>query len=267
VVFRRFQREQQQADWLGRSYGTAEEEPDRHGYPGEPDDNDELDEDEDEDEDDYGPEPDGSGPWDGAQRYPRGNRVDFGSLLVPQREGLEIRINLTEAVMGVSVDIVSQDMLHGGSYLQLQAFAAPKSSGLWDEVREEIAAEVAKSGGRSQEAPGPYGTELHAMVSTGAPGGRRQLEPHRFLGVDGPRWFLRGVIRGPAASHPALARPLEEAFGDVVVVRGEHAVAPRELLALQLPEDTRRALAEQLGQELPASPAPGDEGPPGTRTR
>jgi hypothetical protein len=266
VVFRRFRREEQQAEWLGRSYGTAEEEPDRYGYPGEPDSGDEADE----AEEDYGPEPEGPGPWDGAQRYPRGSRVDFGSLLVPQRDDVEIRINLTEAVTGVSVDIVRQDMVHGGSYLQLQAFAAPKSSGLWDEVREEIAAEVAKSGGSSQEAPGPFGTELHSMVNTGAAGGRQQLEPHRFLGVDGPRWFLRGVIRGPAASRPELARPLEEVFEDVVVVRGDHPVPPRELLPLQLPEDTRRALAEQLGQELPASPAPGSGyqgGPPGAGTR
>jgi hypothetical protein len=255
VVFRRFSQGEQQADWLGRSYGSGEEDPGRHGYSGEPESDDEVDE----DEDDYGPEPEGPGPWDGAQRYPRGNRVDFGSLLVPQRDSLEIRINLTETVTGVSVDIVRQDMLHGGSYLQLQAFAAPKSSGLWEEVREEIAAEVAKSGGRSQEVPGPFGTELHAMVSTGAAGGRQQLEPHRFVGFDGPRWFLRGVIRGPAASRPELAEPLEEVFADVVVMRGDHPVPPRELLPLQLPEDTRRALAEQLGQEIPASPAPGSE--------
>jgi hypothetical protein len=268
VVFRRFRREEQQADWLGRSYSIPEEELDRYRYPNEPEEDDEAGQ-ADEDDADDGPEPEGPGPWDAGQRYPRGNRVDFGSLLVPQREGLEIRINLTETVMGVSVDIVRQDMLHGGSYLQLQAFAAPKSSGLWDEVREEIAAEVAKSGGRSEEAQGPFGTELHAMVNTGAAGGRQQLEPHRFLGVDGPRWFLRGVIRGPAASRPELAQPLEEVFADVVVVRGDHPVPPRELLPLQLPEDTRRALAEQLGQELPASPAPGgyDAGPPGAGTR
>jgi hypothetical protein len=210
VVFRRFRREEQQADWLGRSYGTGEEnlDLDPYGGPDGPDEDDEGDS-------GYGPEQDGpeatgSGPWDGGEHYPRRNRVDFGSLLVPVRDGLEIRINLADAVTGVSVDVVNGDLLHGGSFLQLQAFAAPKSSGLWDEVRQEIADEVAKSGGQSEDVEGPYGTELRAMVSSAAAaGGRQQLEPQRFLGVDGPRWFLRGVIRGPAASRPEQARPLE----------------------------------------------------------
>ena len=250
-MFRRFQREEQQADWLERSYSSREEDPDGYGDADEPD----------EDDDDTGydaepGEPDvvGSGPWDGAERYPPGNRVDFGSLLVPVLDGLEIRINLADAVTGVSVDVVRGDMLHGGSFLQLQAFAAPKSSGLWDEVRQEIAEEVAKSGGHSEEVPGPYGTELRAMVSAAEAGGRQHPEPQRFLGVDGPRWFLRGVIRGAAASRPEQAKPLEDLFADVVVVRGDHPVPPRELLPLQLPEDARQALAEQIEQQQ-AGPA------------
>jgi len=269
-VFRRFQREEQQADWLERSYSTKEEDPESY------DEEDEPDEDADFGSGDAGDdlEPDepgglGSGPWDGAERYPAGNRVDFGSLLVPVLDGLEIRINLADAVTGVSVDVVRGDMLHGGSFLQLQAFAAPKSSGLWDEVRQEIADEVVKSGGRSEEVSGPYGTELRAMVSAAEAGGRQQLEPQRFLGVDGPRWFLRGVIRGAAASRPDQARQLEDLFADVVVVRGDLPVPPRELLPLQLPEDARKALAEQLEQQEQAGPAganpfgggPGASGP------
>ncbi len=260
MVFRRFRGAEQQADWLERSYRSGERDLDRGGEPYEPDSEDDL------DEADTGYQPElaepgalGSGPWDGAERYPAGDRVDFVSLLVPVLEGLKIQINMADAVTGVSVDVVRGEILHGGSFLQLQAFAAPKSSGLWDEVRHEIADEVAKSGGHSEEVGGPYGTELRAMVSVAAAGGRQQLEPQRFLGVDGPRWFLRGVIRGPAASHPEQARPLEDAFGDVVVVRGDHPVPPRELLPLQLPEDARQALAEQL-ENGPAGPAGFGEG-------
>jgi hypothetical protein len=265
-VFRRFQREEQQADWLERSYSSKEEDPDSYGEADEPDEDDDFDP-------GYDPERDepgalGSGPWDGAERYPAGNRVDFGSLLVPVLEGLEIRINLADAVTGVSVDVVRGDMLHGGSFLQLQAFAAPKSSGLWEEVRQEIAEEVAKSGGHSEEVPGRYGPELRAMVSAAEAGGRQQLEPQRFLGVDGPRWFLRGVIRGAAASHPDQARQLEDLFADVVVVRGDHPVPPRELLPLQLPEDARKALAEQLEQQAgPADASPFGAGPGASEPR
>jgi hypothetical protein len=265
-VFRRFQREEQQADWLERSYSTKEEDPDSYDDADEPDSGGDFDS----DDTGFDPEPGvlGSGPWDGAGRYPAGNRVDFGSLLVPVLEGLEIRINLADAVTGVSVDVVRGDMLHGGSFLQLQAFAAPKSSGLWDEVRQEIAEEVAKSGGHSEEVPGPYGTELRAMVSATEAGGRGLAERQRFLGVDGPRWFLRGVIRGAAASRPEQAKPLEDLFANVVVVRGDHPVPPRELLPLQLPEDARQALAEQLEQQPgPADPNPFGGGPGGSEPR
>src|SRR5262249_36162926 len=123
-------------------------------------------------------------------------------------------------------------VVRGENGLQLQAFAAPKSGGLWDDVRQEIATEVARAGGESREASGPFGVELHVKVAVDEPGraaGRGPRQPVRFLGVDGPRWFLRGVISGPAASRSALARPLEQVFGGVVVVRGDHPVPPRDL--------------------------------------
>jgi hypothetical protein len=205
-----------------------------------------------------------SGPWDGAGDFPARERMDFGSLLLPMLEGLDIQVNMAEDT-GVWIAIV-----HGDSALQLQAFAAPKTSGLWDEVRHEIADEVTKSGGDCQQAQGPFGAELHARVSPGEDRQRqRQLEPVRFLGVDGPRWFLRGVISGPAARRPELARPFEELFGDVVVVRGDHPLPPRELLEIRLPEDARRALEEQIGQDAegPAYPSPFERGPEITETR
>jgi hypothetical protein len=106
------------------------------------------------------------------------------------------------------------------------------------------------------------------MVSAAEAGGRGQPEPQRFLGVDGPRWFLRGVIRGAAASRPEQAKPLEDLFANVVVVRGDHPVPPRELLPLQLPEDARQALAEQLEQQGgPAGPNPFGGGPGGSEPR
>jgi Protein of unknown function (DUF3710) len=206
----------------------------------------------------------GSGPWDGARSYPDTERMDFGSLLVPPREGLDIQINMAED-QGVWIAIV-----RGDSALQLQAFAAPKTSGLWDEVRQEIAEEVAKSGGQSRETQGPFGPELHARINpVGAGKARQPLQPVRFLGVDGPRWFLRGLISGPAAQRPELARPFEELFADVVVVRGDHPAPPRDLLEIRLPEDAQRALEEQLAQagQNQQYPNPFERGPEITETR
>jgi Protein of unknown function (DUF3710) len=205
----------------------------------------------------------GSGPWDAAGRYPAAERMDFGSLQIPVREGFEVQVNMAED-QGVWIAV-----LHGENGLQLQAFAAPKTISLWDEVRQEIAAEVAKTGGDCEEVKGPFGFELHARVQTGenVPG-RAQHEPVRFLGVDGPRWFLRGVISGPAARRPELARQFEEVFADVVVVRGEYPAPPRDLLEIKLPEEAQAALDEQLAAEDGEQPPnPFERGPEITETR
>ncbi|MGA3152305.1 MAG: DUF3710 domain-containing protein [Streptosporangiaceae bacterium] len=203
-----------------------------------------------------------AGPWDSAGGFPDVERMDFGSLLVPARQDFDVQINLSEDT-GVWIAVV-----HGDSGLQLQAFAAPKTSGIWDEVRQEIAEEVAKSGGESSESSGPFGPELLARVSPGADERGRQVTlPLRFMGVDGPRWFLRGLLSGPAAEQPELARPFEEIFADVVIVRGDHAEPPRKPLEIRLPDEARQALEEQMeasGQDLLN---PFERGPEITETR
>jgi hypothetical protein len=204
------------------------------------------------DEDEANPDPDdqepsaaapGSGPWDAADDIPAAERVDFGSLQVPVADGFEIQLNIADD-QGPLIAVV-----RGDSSLQLQAFAAPKSGGLWDDVRQEIATAVTQAGGSSEQADGPFGAELHARVPGDPSLGQGGLQPVRFLGVDGPRWFLRGVITGPAARHAAAAAPFEEVFAGVVVVRGDHPVPPRDLLEIQLPEEARRAMEEQMAAE------------------
>ena len=214
------------------------------------------------------------GPWDaGEADVPARERIDFGSLHVPVSEGCEVQASMAEdQVAWITV-------VRGDSGLQLQAFAAPKTGGLWADVREEIAAEVAKAGGRSEEADGPFGVEVHARIASpeplpGAPAG--SLHPVRFLGVDGPRWFLRGVISGPAARRGDVAAPLEQVFADVVVVRGDHPVPPRDMLEIRLPAEAMEALAEAAeeagqGEEPPENPwggiDPFQRGPEITETR
>ncbi|MGB4135503.1 MAG: DUF3710 domain-containing protein, partial [Microbacterium sp.] len=58
----------------------------------------------------------------------------------------------------------------------------------------------------------------------------------RFVGVDGPRWFLRGVIGGDAASDPAAAEQVEDLFRSIVVVRGATPMPPRDLIPLKMPQ-------------------------------
>ena len=79
--------------------------------------------------------------------------------------------------------------------------------------------------------------ELLAEVPvTGADGatGKRLA---RFVGVDGPRWFLRGVIGGAATSDIDAAAKIEDLFRSIVVVRGGTPMPPRDLIPLRMPTD------------------------------
>ena len=201
-----------------------------------------------------------AGPWDSESGYPDVERIDFGSLLIPVREGYDVQVFMSEEE-GISIAVV-----HDESGIQLQPFAAPRSSGLWREVLPEIADEVAKAGGQSSDQAGPFGPELLAKVTPQGAEVHVPPQPLRFLGVDGPRWFLRGLISGPAATDRRLARPFEEIFGDVVVVRGDHAEPPRKPLDIRLPDEARQVLESQLEQESdPLSPF--ERGPEITETR
>jgi hypothetical protein len=132
--------------------------------------------------------------------------------------------------------IVAATLVLGNSAIQLQAFAAPKSEGIWGEVRREIAAGITQQGGVVDEEEGPLGWGLRAQVPVQLPDGTHGVQLVRFVGCDGPRWFLRGVISGQAAVQPESAGVLEQVFRETVVVRGEQPMAPRDPIVLKLPD-------------------------------
>ncbi len=210
------------------------------------------------------------GPWDSEEPFPGTERVDLGSLQVPVGPEHEIQLVMAEQ-HGAWVTVRYRE-----SEVQIQAFAAARRDSLWDDVRAEIAAEVDTAGGRSQETEGSFGIELIAQVPAepGQPASGMRLV--RFVGIDGPRWFVRGLFSGPAADGSASegreqARLLEEVLRDVVVVRGEHPVPPREILELRLPPEARQALEEQAAADEEARFSgdlnPFERGPEFTETR
>lgn len=199
----------------------------------------------------------GAEPDDGSDRdeaEAQVERLDLGALRIPPMPGLELRIDMDEATQTVT----SVSALLAGSALEIQAFAAPRHEGIWDEVRGEIADSIRSQHGSAQEADGPFGRELRASVPVAQPDGRSLRQSLRFLGVDGPRWFLRGVISGEAAEHPAVGEPLERLFRSVIVVRGAEAMAPRELIPLRLPQQFAAHLPAPPGSGAPSS-APGSD--------
>ncbi|PPK98375.1 uncharacterized protein DUF3710 [Kineococcus xinjiangensis] len=185
-----------------------------------------------------------SGPFDVSEVEGRGERLALGAVWLPGREGMEIRMEIQEESQRPIALIVGL----AGSQVQLQVFAAPRTLGVWDEIRAEIAESAVAQGGSVDEVDGTFGRELVARLPVRTSDGRTGHQPTRFVGIDGPRWFLRAVFVGPAAHDPAAAEPLESVLRDVVVVRGSEAMAPREVLFFELPQ-------------LP--PAPGEGGEPG----
>ncbi|HEY7049289.1 MAG TPA: DUF3710 domain-containing protein [Jatrophihabitantaceae bacterium] len=161
------------------------------------------------------------------------SRIDLGALRVPVQAGMEMRLDMNEAQQVVAVTLVNRD-----GQMQIGVFAAPRNEGIWDDIRKEIRDSIVSQRGLARDKEGgPFGTELVGTLK--GDGGN---SPVRFLGVDGPRWFLRGMLLGVAASEAAKARPFEQAFRNTVVVRGGEPLPVREPVPLQLP----REAAEQL---------------------
>jgi hypothetical protein len=179
------------------------------------------------------------GPWD-SNEVPEDKieRVDLGGILVPIVDGMELRAEIAED------RVVAATLIIERSAIQIQPFAAPRTMGIWEEVREEIASGIAQSGGEVQEADGRFGLELIATVPVGLPDGSSGFQVARFLGVDGPRWFLRAVITGEGALEESAREPLENLLADVVVVRGADAMAPRDPIELRLPEEITSGMVE-----------------------
>lgn len=171
-----------------------------------------------------------AGPLDESEANAVRPYVDLGGVKILPREGLHLRLEVEEG----SQRVVAVGLDYAGSTLQVQPFAAPRGSGLWHEIREQIIDQINKQGGTTTLANGPFGPELLAQipVAAGQPGGARLA---RFIGVDGPRWFLRGVIAGEGASNPEAAAKVEDLYRSIVVVRGSTPMPPRDLIPLHMP--------------------------------
>lgn len=185
-----------------------------------------------------------TGPYDFAEAPPA-DRVDLGSLLLPAIDGVEIRLQASED--GVIQQIV---LAHGDNALQLGVFAAPRTDGMWDEVRAEIRKSLFDDGVAAEDVSGNWGTELRARLRT-----QNGFDDLRFIGIDGPRWMVRAVFQGPAAVDPILGGPLNDCLNGLVVRRDDTARPTREGLPLRLPEEMTQpqtgAPAVEAVPELP----------------
>lgn len=187
-----------------------------------------------------------TGPWDSTEDVPEAKRMDLGSIQLPMEQGTEIQVNVAQDAQGKQ-KIIGVTLVRGKSALQVQPFAAPKSSGLWDEMRGELREQVVKQGGKVEDHEGTFGPELKALIPVKGrknEDGKQLAQRVRFIGVDGPRWVLRGVIRGEGASKPEVMAEVEQLFANIVVVRGDQPVPPSELLQITVPKQIQEQMAE-----------------------
>ena len=156
--------------------------------------------------------------------------VDLGGVKILPRPELRLRLEVEEG----SQRVVAVALDYAGSTLQVQPFAAPRN--------ERAVARDPRPDRRPDRAPGRHHRRPSRDPSAprSAPRSRRSTAARghrlaRFIGVDGPRWFLRGVISGQAPVDPEAAAKVEDLFRSIVVVRGNTPMPPRDLIPLHVP--------------------------------
>jgi Protein of unknown function (DUF3710) len=171
-------------------------------------------------------------------------RVDLGALQVPNLPGAAIQVEASP-----NGQIVRVVLEHQGTRLQLGAYAAPRTDGIWDEIRDEVRTTLLSGGAKVVEVDSDYGPALAARV--GGTGGTPVTEL-RHLGIDGPRWFVHAVFAGPGAVDPNAAPPLWMVLRGLIVNRGDEPRPVKEILPLRLPPELAARVAEMAAQRAAA---------------
>lgn len=179
--------------------------------------------------------PSESGPYD-IKEAPEDEiaRVDLGGLQIPIIDNMQLHLQKpSEDAEGFTSAVVVVE--EAQSALELMAVAAPRSGNYWPEVMDELETLIAQSGGNMVRDEGRFGPELRGQVPANDEAGNVSLEPARFVGAAGNRWFIRGMLMGAAATDPGIGEFFEDIIASCVVNRGERPMAPGDVIALSPP--------------------------------
>ncbi|MGW3961267.1 DUF3710 domain-containing protein [Amycolatopsis sp. NPDC005003] len=176
------------------------------------------------------------GPYDVADFDDDGiPRIDLGSVKVPVPDGSQVQVEMDPEAGGVrAVHVVTEQ-----GQITVSAYAAPRSGGLWREVSSELADQLRSDGAKVTLGRGVWGLEISAIIGDVA---------LRFVGVDRPRWMLRGVIAGPQSEAAAAVEVLREIVRRTIVDRGDAPMPVRTPLTITLPEAVAEHIAAQQQQ-------------------
>ena len=188
----------------------------------------------------------GDGPFDIDEVDLEGDpvgRMDLGALVITPIDGMEVRFQVEQT----SARATAVLLMHQDSAMELSLYAAPRSGGLWTDVRQEVVQISQQQGGTAELVEGPFGVEVRRMMPLTTPDGQQGLQPTRMLMVEGPRWALRAVIYGQAAVNPddpQVTKELREVFRDTVVRRGDLPMPPGNLIPLTLPPELEQQIRD-----------------------
>ncbi len=173
------------------------------------------------------------GPFDIADAPEDGlPRIDLGSVKVPVPDGSQVQVEMDPESGGVrAVHVVTEQ-----GQITVSGYAAPRSGGLWKDVSTELTEQLRADGAKVSVGMGEWGLELSAIVGDVA---------LRFVGVDGPRWMLRGVIAGPQSQASQAPAVLREIVRHTIVDRGDAPMPVRTPLTITLPDAVAQHIAEQ----------------------
>jgi hypothetical protein len=168
---------------------------------------------------------DSGAPDDGIER------LDLGCVRIPVQQGIEVRVDFDESHQQPA----NISIFLGHSIVALQAFAVPRYEEKWPGVRDDIVKQLALQGIEATVVLGQFGTEIHTVMPTIDYDGSNVVQSVRFLGIDGPRWFLRVVVSGDGAFSGDIAAQIDELIASFVVHRGDEPMADGEPLPVVLP--------------------------------
>lgn len=153
--------------------------------------------------------------------------IDLQSIILSLPQDAEVQVEVQE-------DTVSNlHLVLPVGRITVSAYAAPKSAGQWRNVAAELADSLKEDEAEVSVEMGHWGREVVGKTSNAVV---------RFIGVDGPRWMLRGVGVGDPQKEEELSEALREVFRKTIVRRGREAMPVREALPIKLPAE----LAQQV---------------------
>ncbi|MCP3804503.1 DUF3710 domain-containing protein [Allokutzneria sp. A3M-2-11 16] len=159
------------------------------------------------------------------------SRLDLGSVRVPVPDGSQLQVEVGQD----DGELRAVHVVTPVGRLTVSAYAAPRTGDMWREIAKELTDQLRGEGHRVVKERGVWGDEVSAEISN-------EDVALRFVGVNGPRWMLRGVTAGPRESAEDAADMLREILRLTVVVRGQSPMPVRTPLPVELPE----AIAQHL---------------------